>query len=334
MNDWYIDRSKNFLNESLNPVLEFVEKYDGARDSSSVIAKLINAGVFDKSAGNPNAALTRFRDHGLITNANVIGDSAKDYLEGMIGIDELIIDLFFKRPAAKKQSPDLKPLVLLCHVFWMMFDIASSNDDIFLTASECFNYLYPINSVDDISYELIDTIMTNREYLVQGGTINSIKEMKQNEMTNIRIWFNALKNTPFFIDTEDRNIVKPNVYQRDFFEFIYFNSFKMMNTPTDSNTALYDYYCKRETGINEIIPMPFKPNSMFRDTSEVEIIYKYLFGIKKAIDFDFKYYFDSDCFGVYHPFISVPSLVYRKIYLENKPLGRMFYEHAGVKIDS
>lgn len=321
MNDWYIDRSKNFVNPSLEPVLFFLNDYEGDRTSNNVIEELVKRKIFDETVGNPYAALTRFRDHGLISNRNIIGDSAKDYIEGLINIDELIVDLFLKRPALKKQSPDLKPFVLLSKFFYMMFEIVPDPDDIYLSYLECQSYLYKCNSLDDLSYELVDAILNNR--LSTNVTSN---RLKQNEITNLSIWFNALRQTPFFISLDERDIIKPNFYQRDFFEYIALNARKFQATPTEANGQLYEYYCNRSFGINEIIPDVFKENVVIRDDSEVEILIDYLFGYKKAVDYDFSYYFNRECFGVYNAFRTIPGLIYRKIYIGNKPLGKAFID--------
>lgn len=292
-------------------------------NSSSIISNLITNKIFKENDGNPNAALTRFRDHGLINNNNFIGDDSIDYLSGNITLNELIIDLFFKRPCCKKNSPNLKPLVLLCCVFDLMFEVAPSYDSIYLTYSECYKYFYNCNSIDDISIELIDTIINNRKYIDERGVPEAVAMMKQNEITNLSIWFNALKNTTLFLPCEDRTMIRPNVYQREFFKFIATNGYKISCTPTDNNTVLYDYYCSRYTGLSEIIPFYFKPNVMIRDIEEVPIIVNYLFGINKKADFDFSYYFDRECFGVYYCFISMSGLVARVISKNNKPLGEL-----------
>lgn len=319
MNDWYIDRSKNFINDSLDSVLKFLLTYQGDRDTKSIISALRENKIFSDKDLNPNAALTRFRDHGLIDNDNYVGKSAEDYVKGIISLDELIIDLFFKRPCKKKNSTNLKPMVILCNVFNKMFEIAGSIDEVFLTGDECYKYLYECNFECDITYELVDKIMDDRTL----DGIEFAKEkinMKKNEMTNISIWFNALKNTSLFLGGDDRMVIRPNKYQKLFYEFISMNAYKMRETPTNSNKELYDYYCDRSSGLNEIIPYTFKSNICFRDSEEIPIIIKYLFGIKKANDFDFNYYFDYECFGIYAPFITMPGIVLRKIEMNNKAI--------------
>ena len=326
MNDWYIDRSKNFINDSLEPVLRFIEKYKGDTKSSALIIALTEGNIFKEDDGNPHAALTRFRDHGLINNDNLIGDSARDYLQGDISINELIIDLFLKRPIVKKNAPNLKPFILMCNVFNIMFEVSASLDDIYLTFFECLHYLYKLNSIDDLSIELVDTIINDRKYFATQNRLNLYTNIKPNDITNLSIWFNALKHTSLFVPTEDRTILKPNVFQQDFFKFIAINGYKLSETPTKSNAILYKYYCAGNTGLSEIIPNMFKPNIIFRDDEEIGIITNYIFGLKKEPDFDFTYYFTKECFGIYHPFVTIPGLVIRVIRNSNISLGNKLHD--------
>ncbi len=325
MNDWYIDRSKNFVNPSVKPVLSYLDSFDKKIESNDLISSLISKDIFSEAEGNPNAALTRFRDHGLIDNDNRIGDSAHDYINNFINIDEMIIDLFLKRPCLKKNSSNLKPFVCLCRVFDYMFDLTASIDDVYLSCEECYKYLYKCNDIEDVTIELVDEIMNSRDDIyVFVGKKNGL--MKQNDVTNLSIWFNALKNTPLFIGNDyEKTLLRPNYFNKDFFSFISINANKFKETPTNSNSSLYKYYCDRNTGIYEIVPYVFKENIVLRDERETEIIINYLFGIKKEMEFDFSYYFESNCFGVYHPFISIPRLIIRYIYEKNKKLGKQLY---------
>ncbi len=327
MNDWYIDRSKNFINGTFEPVISFFYRYSDVRDSRTIINKLISNCIFDEDSGNPNAALTRFRDHGIINNSNVLGEPAIDYVEKRITRDELIIDLMLKRPALKKGSANLKPLVLLCKFFDVMYEIAVDEAEVFLTYEECFNYLYHCNTLQDISTDFVDSVMENRLY------DTARPEMKQNDYTNLSIWFNALCNTPIFLQTNERSIVRPNPYAKPFIKFIAINGPMISETPTTSNTELYNYYCSRAKGLSEIIPSVFLPNVISKNRNESEVLYKYVFGIKREPDFAYSSFFENECFGVYNPFLFIPGLAIRKIWINNKPLGASLYELTRQKID-
>lgn len=85
MNDWYIDRSKNFINENLDEALRYFASAPTGGGSSEVIRSMSARGLLGRAGGNPNAALTRFRDHGLLSLDNKIGESAVDYVQGRLG---------------------------------------------------------------------------------------------------------------------------------------------------------------------------------------------------------------------------------------------------------
>jgi len=320
MNDWYIDRSMNFINSTFDSVIAFLYNYNGNRDSKSIIDKLISNCIFDEDSGNPNAALTRFRDHGIINNINELGEPAIDYIEKRLSRDELIIDLLIKRPAMKKRSVNLKPLVLVCKFFDTLYDIVVDENDVYISYEECYKYLYNCNSLVDVSAEFVDNVIENRNYS------NTIKIMKQNDFTNLSIWFNALCNTPIFLQGNERTIIRPNPFAKPFIKFISINGFKISETPTNTNTELYNYYCKRENGISEIIPNVFLPSVIVKNQYDSKVIYNYVFGIKKEPTFDFNTYFTKDCFGVYHAFLLVPGLAMREVWHQNKALGSSLFE--------
>lgn len=318
MNDWYIDRSKNFINSSFDPVVKFLSTYKGDLDSNTLIAALIKNDVFDEDAGNLYAALTRFRDHGLINNNNELGESALDYCERRLTQPELIIDLLIKRSATKKNSPNIKPLVVLCVVFDVMFDLSIDPNDIYLTYEECYKYLYNINDLQELTIAYIDSIITNRP-------CDNI-HLTRNETINISIWANALRHTPLLLSTSNKSILKPNYYAKDLIKFIAANGYRISETPTHSNDSLYKYYCNRECGINEIIPNTLIPNIVLPNRETAKMVFNYLFGIQIDPEFDYKQVFTKECFGIYYPFIFVPGIAIRNIWIDNKSVGNMIYE--------
>lgn len=317
MNDWYIDRSKNFNNNSLDPVINYLANYNGDYDSNSIISSLIENDVFDSDAGNLNAALTRFRDHGIINNSNRLGESSLDYHNRIITKDEFIIDLLLKRPATKKNSPNIKPLIVLCSVFDKMYEIVADEGDVFLSYEECYKYLYPINSLSEITIDYVDMVLSNRPCT----NVN----MTRNEIINISIWANALRNTPLVLNIDDKNIIKPNAFCKSFIRFLSTNGYLISETPTDSNDNLYNYYCRRETGISEIIPNTLKPNVVARDQKESKMIFDYLFGIKIDPEFNKDTFFESNCFGIYNSFLLLPGLALRCVWNQNKALGNSLF---------
>lgn len=113
MNNWYIDRSKNFISERLKEILSIINSAEISGEEMSTEAlsrKFAEHQTLGNAICNPNAAFTRFRDHGLIRMNNSIGDSAKMYLDDKFTFGELIIDLFIKRFANKDTYPSVHPV--------------------------------------------------------------------------------------------------------------------------------------------------------------------------------------------------------------------------------
>ncbi len=331
MNSWYIDRSKNFLYETFSDCLSLFFSESKGKENLDVniliekIKKHPELGIPNK---NINAALTRFRDHGLLSYKNIVGDSAIDFLEGRLNNSELIIDLFLKRPAEKHNSVNIKPFVLLCKVFDFMIDILQDQDDIFITSYECKEYLCPINNLEEVNYELIEKIINERDYSIENNFPNPRVSLDNNESTNFSIWFNALNNTPIFIKDENSGqILKPNIKQKEFFKYISINSDEISETPTDSKQSLYSYYCNRNTGLNEILPDVIRNDINEIDENDIPMLFEYLFGYKRNYNVDFQKYFKNECFGVFFPFITIPGLVIRKIYYKNEILGDLLYKY-------
>lgn len=332
MNDWYIDRSKNFINDSLNPMLEFLLKHCRSAISSTELVRLMGeAGVLGNAEGNPNAALTRYRDHGFLRANNTIGDSACDYLNGRIGKDELVIDMLSKRPAKKSNSPNVKPFFILCMVFDIMQQTIIDTDDIFITYEEVKEYLFPINSYADVTYDLVDRIVSERDYEYDSKMPNARIALEDNEDTNLSIWFNALQHTPLFMPSDGaRKVLRPNLKQKEFFRFIAVNAEEVSSTNTDSNVELYNYYCDGVTGISEIIPNVVKSSGIISNDRDAQILYEYLFGYKKVQGFDYGRFLKYECFGLFFPFITVPKIVLRSIYRYNNQIGDKLYEFVRI----
>ena len=335
MNNWYIDRSKNFVYDTLLDCLKIF--YSSSRNRESMnVNELINLirqhPELNIAEANINAALTRFRDHGLLRNNNILGDSAIDYVEGRLSESELIVDLFLKRPASKYNSVDIKPFVLLCKVFDIMIDMLQDVDDIFITSYECKEYLCNINDINEVTYEYVEKIINNRNYTLDSNMPVPRVAFDTNEDTNFSIWFNALNSTPIFIKEDSRRILRPNIKQKEFFKYISVNSDEFAVTPTDSKISLYNYYCDRNTGINEILPNIVKNNLIQIEKDDIKAIFDYLFGYKRNFKVDYEKYFNKECFGIFFPFITLPGLAIRKIYIENKKMGQYLYEYISNRI--
>lgn len=332
MNEWYIDRSKNFINDTLDSSLKFFAEHNRKPISSTELVKLIEqSGILGSAVGNPNAFLTRYRDHGFLRKDNTIGASALDYVNGLIGPAELIIDLFSKRPAYKTNSPNVKPLFVLCIVFDIMQQANLDADDIFITYEEVMEYLTPIRAYSEITYDLVDRIVSERQYDYNSNMPKPRITLEANADTNLSIWFNALQSTPLFMPAEGaRNVLRPNLKQREFFRFMAVNAEEVLETNTSSNDKLYEYYCNENTGIAEIIPSVVKNSCVINSGEEAQILYEYLFGYKKLSNFDYGKFIKYECFGLFFPFITIPKIVLRSIYRHNKQVGEALYNFVAV----
>jgi len=323
MNDWYIDRSKNFVNDSLIPSLKLFEQFKGIKiDSQTLVTEMTKANIPGIAAGNPLAALTRFRDHGLINDDNEVGDSTCDFIDGKLNLYELILDLFLKRPAKKSTSPNIKPFLIICKFFHNMIEMNLDYDDIFVTFSECVEYLYNCDTYEEVNFELVEKIIQDRQYDLKHKFSKNRMVLDTNQDTNLSIWFNALKETPVFMpQDENRNVLIPNLKQSEFFRFMSVNADEISATPTDNNKNLYNYYCNREKGLLEAIPKIIITTVKAISNEDVQVLYEYLFGFKKISKFDYYKYIKYDCFGIFFPFITVPKLAIRQISLSNSLIG-------------
>ena len=318
MNNWYIDRSKNFSNDTLLAALNCINNCP-TKDAPTVEGQLSETGALGEAGGNPKAALTRLRDHGLLRMDNTIGDSTQDYMNGLITIEELTIDLFLKRPAAKGTITMVKPFVQLCQYFDLLISNNYAPKDIFITFAECKEFLFPLNSYDELTLTVADRIVASREYVGNNPIPNPRIDLSGNEKTNLSIWFNALKASPVFAPAEfdDRTVLRPDIMQRAFFRFISVNAEELSNMTSADNEQVYNYYCTRETGLNEILPSVVRNNADLRD-EDVKTIIEYLLGYRKNKKFDYQKYLRYDCFGVYLPLVALPGLVCRKLSLSNR----------------
>lgn len=329
MNNWYIDRSKNFINDTLDKALTLFNTVCKTEISPDLLAeKIKESGALGGAEGNPNAALTRFRDHGFLRKNNTIGDSAIDYIEGRLGKAELIIDMFSKRPATKSSSPDVKPFYLLCLVFDSMLQMGLDPDDVFLTYEECKEYLYPVNSYSEITFELVEKIVSERDFEYGTDMPRPRITLESNEDTNLSIWFNALRETPVFMPLDvNKRVLRPNLKQTEFFHFMAVNADELKPVPTSTNNSLYDYYCDSACGLSEILPNTIRKDSVFEKEEDAQTLFEYLFGFKKIAGYNYSRYIKYNCFGLFFPFITLPKLVIREIWKTNQIIGKGLYQY-------
>ena len=335
MNNWYIDRSKNFIHDGLRAILSIINESELAGEEMTTAAlsrKFEQNGALGNAVGNPNAAFTRFRDHGLIRMNNTIGESAKMYLNSKFTFGELVIDLFIKRFANKDEYPSVRPVVILCKLFSCMMDMGVDIDDIFVTYFECHEYLLPINSYEEVTYELVEKIISERQYADDGSgySLQHRVDLDRNEEINYSIWFNALKQTPLFVSLEDNDngyTLRPNQNQKEFFKYISENANEFDNGNIRNNSTLYEYYCNREYGLSEIITPVIKPDVTIQE-DDVKVLFDYLFGYDQKVDFDYSTYVKHECFGTYFAFISIPNIAIAKIEENNPEIANLLYKYV------
>ena len=263
MNDWYIDRSKSFVETDLKKTMEIIHQIETEgknTDASVITSRLKNAGVRGVSPSNAYAALTRFRDHGLIRLDNTVGNATKLYVDGKLDFGELLIDLFLKRPAKKDNSPNVKPFVLICRLFSYMMEMNLDPDDIFITKAECDEYLLPICDYSNLSYELVEQIVSERQYSMDDHVLIPRRNLDDNVAVKYGIWFNGLKSTPLFLPCDLKDVLLPNQKQFEFFKYVSENADELDATPTSSNSELYSYYCNDRYGFSEILPSLIRSN--------------------------------------------------------------------------
>ncbi|MDF9824455.1 hypothetical protein M2475_000827 [Breznakia sp. PF5-3] len=329
LNDWYIDRASNVYVDGFEDMLIFFYKNCKEKISSSSLSNLITLDNKLKfSKGNPNATLTHYRDIGVLNKENKIGSSASEFVNGKLDLSSLIIDLFFRRFSKKQHtSKVVRPFVVICKFFDILFKMEIDKDDVFLNSRECIKYLYLINEYAELDFEYVEDMLSNRIYDAKNNKIGSY-EFKSNEATNINIWFNALRETPLFLPVDgNKENLFPNVDQREFFAFVAANGEFVSSKKIENSEDLYNYYCNKNFGITEILPRVILKEAKITDEKEIEKIFDYLFGYKMFKDFEYFRYFKYPCFGVYFPFISVPQIAIRQIDYDNPNIGNSLYQY-------
>lgn len=332
MNNWEIRRSKSFLEKDITIATKVIKELNHNNqidvETQTIGDKLVEYDVFASAKKNKNEIVSRFRDHGLLTEDNKLGYSAMQFSNGKYDFGELVLDLFIKRPAKKTASPNIKPLVLICKVFDIMMSISNDPDDIFLTYSECKEYLLPIDSYDDITFEYVEKIIQERQYDTDNKLVSRVS-LEDNEDTNFSIWFNALRQTPVFMPTDRKKtqFIAPNQKQKEFFKYVSENATELSQTPTDEAKKTYEYYCNEKTGLREILSPVIKADVKCED-EVVKVLFEYLFGYDEKVGFNYLEYLKKECFGTYFAFISIPDIAIAKIEEDNPQIAEQLYKYV------
>lgn len=336
-NDWYIDCSVYYSKEcsKIRGILSAINEKEiekGEALTSKEVGDILSSkeGI---ASGNILAVLTRLRDHGYIKKNNQIGELSHFYLDEKLSAEEMAIEHFLKRNAQKKDSPNIKPFVVICSVFNYMIQMDIDPDNIFLTLSECYEYLFPIESYNELTFELVEKIVDERQY--KYGEKLPIERVINCDASGSRDdrfltdWFNSLQLTPIFMPKDaDTKVLRPNLNQREFFRYISENATEFSKTPSQKNDETYSYYCNAYNGVLEIIPDIVVSSATIDSEPDVKVLFEYLFGYKKTASFDYLKYFRKECFGVFFAFISVPRIAIRKVYMGNQTVGDALYKYV------
>lgn len=330
---WYIDRSRNYFYKELTDGLQAIVKAYKENDSvmlepEKVIQCLVDSGVISKDAKNKYAHLTRFRDHGFIDLYNNPGDSTIDFVEGKLDLDSLIIDHFIKRPFYKDNAiPNIKPFVLICCFFSEIMKVTTDQNEYFISAQECKQYLYRCKSYSNVDSIFVKQIISDRH----SGAI-ACTNISENELVNFSIWFNSIRITSLFRPDTSRDILVPNAFAKSFFDFLAENASKLQPTPVcnekGDSSLQYEYYCNRRQGISELFPKLIKSNVHFANQEHIRILFNYLFGIKVLKDFNYNLYLKNveEAWGIYNPLLYIPYLALRHIYYQNSFVAEKIYK--------
>lgn len=308
-NVWYLDRGKNFFTEDgedfFKTMISIFNTY--ANDKNSMEFNIIDEFPNKyKKSGNSAALLTTIRNIGIIDKENKLAKNITEfYIKGKLTYKELIFENLTKINYDKENTSVVKPFIIICSVLYELYK--KDKAQAFLTKDECCKYLFDLQDYD---YE-----KTKR---ISEKIIETDRSTSAESAAVLDIWFNAFGNFEIF-SLDNRNVLKMNINDIDFFEFIYENGNKITHynyTSEDSKYRnAYQELGSYSTGINEIIPEVVFTQ---REISNFNSIYNYIFGISNN---DVDKFFIKDCFGIYKSFRFIKNIAIRKIWIKDKKIG-------------
>lgn len=323
MGDWYFDNNRNvsqILVDNIVPVL-----YRYGINSDSVDEKLI-FDVFPEGyseIANKKSVLSCLRDFGALSDKNKMTDITALYAFGKLSFEEFVLEALSKRNDSKTESGKVKPLVVLCSLFYQMYEAGIEPAQIYLDKKECAYYLVDITSYDQVNNDLVNEIVSNR------GT----KSYQGLKLDYLSIWYNKLNDTPYFSVNAGKLYPYDNFLS--FYKFVHENGSSISLAPTDEKKNYMLYFENQSTGIIEIIPelpllgdvdvhdLKFNPSSFIN----------YIFGISKK-GFQYEDYFECECFGIYQAFAVIPRIVIHKISFQSEELADSLWLEKIVSLSS
>ena len=314
---------RKLIKQGNNVAVAIMSGHAAARSNISLKEAVVLHEVEKK---NPSAQLTFARDLGIIDNESLPTDISLLLKCGVISYPELALAVFSKRNVTKFEAIPVKPLVLLAKLFSSFYKLGIRNEERFVTAYECKEYLSVLSSYDEYTDDVALTIVNSRKYSHEQS---HVPNQPGNTPVQWLCIFNLLDGTPLFTLGEKPFILKAIDSCQNLIQKIATSGERITLAPTivgKNNAPLYEYYSKFETGIIEIIPELHLlakdiPAQLTRD------LFDYLFGVNITTYFDWGSFFKEDCKGIYKDFFPIRNLVIAKIFFKHKNIGEHLFDY-------
>lgn len=321
MFSWYIDNNNYITQEFVDTLLENVAEAKTNDEPLKEVYKRKNP-----TMGNPSAPPTCARDVGILDANEDLSDTTRLYQNGLIPFSNLIFELIAKRNVSRTERISMKPLIILCKVFSKMSSLEIDEAECFLTTAECYEYLSVLSNYEEITDEIVNSIVQGRSYT--GSQHVPAKRVTVKNEACLTSIFNALVASNVFVAGVQKSIIHPQKKYSELIDYIAENGTRISIAPvTDGNRrdAFHSYCSDIHNGILEIIPeLPLKGSAI--PSNATQDVYNYLFGVETENKIRWDKYFEQDCKGIYRIFFPIQWLVIAKIYLKNSRLGENLFD--------
>ena len=328
---WYLDNrfyiTKNFVDEFIG-VVSKIKKSGKEVDGSAIKS-------FFPLDGNASSRITFARNVGIIGPNGQLSDSALLYRLGLFDYSEFVLEIIAKRNTTRDEAINLKPVVLLSIVFSKMAKLNIDESERFITCAECYEYLSPLESYDELTDNLVTRLVGERIYDVD-STVPKTRVKIESGAVYLSSLFNCLNDTPIFQFGEKKSILRYIPKHINFINYIAENGKGMSAAPIiggspRQNADFYNYLCDIRKGLFEIFPKVevYKATP----TALIKTLYNHCFGISEAPKNSLKEYVSDIPFGCFAPFITLDRLVAAYFYLHNERLGELMFDYISQVID-
>lgn len=316
---WYIDNrfyfTKEFTDEFIKNAVEIINS------GSEVIGA--NLKHYYPNDGNVSSRITAAHNFGLLDGKSRLSDSSILYNSGCISYSDLLIELMFKRNAFKESVIKIKPFVLLCILFHKMNTIHIPEEERFITAAECYEYLTPIEKYEELTDSLVNKIVSERQYAPNKKIpVTRVKNIKNG--VYLSSIFTALKDSGICSFGLQKSIIHPSPICYDFYEYISTKVNDISGYDAIEGDALYDYLCDIRKGLYEVVPHLSLKKTL--KPSDTQGFYEYIFGINARSSFRPFDYFDKECYGIYRPLFCAKGVILAYIYLLDSRTGELLFD--------